>query len=385
MSTKKRIALCLALALVLAAVFAVSVEALDGDTDFETLPEEYGNFLDALPDGVLDKLPQSSLNDDRASLVSAAGEMASVSYLLGVLFESFGGAVTELLPTLAILMGIVILSSISHAFASNFAGGLSAAVGFACRLCSFCSIAAISVGALSRLSEYFDSLLGAVAAFVPLSGVLYAMGGNLTGAASGAITLSATLAVCQFFFSETVIPVFCTCLSLSLISVFEGIGASGSVAATVKKWYTTALAFIMMILTASIAAQGILAAKADGAAMRGMKFAASSFIPVSGGAVSSTLGTLAASVELIRGSFGVVGVVIILLMLIPVIVELAAMRGILALTSFTAGLLGCSGEKRLLDEIGSLYGYLEGIAAISAAVFIIAMAVFASTAAAVSG
>ena len=48
-------------------------------------------------------------------------------------------------------------------------------------------------------------------------------------------------------------------------------------------------------------------------------------------------------------------------------------------------MLGCSGEKRLLDEIGSLYGYLEGLAAISAVVFVMALAVFASTAAAISG
>ena len=264
---------------------------------------------------------------------------------------------------------------------------MSSAVAFACRLCSFCAIAAISVGSLSRLKEYFDSLFAAVAAFVPLSGVLYAMGGNLTGAASGTVTLSATLAICQFFFAETVIPVFCACLALSLLSVFDGVSASAasSISTTVKKWYTTALAFIMMVLTAAVAAQGVLASKADGAAMRSVRFAASSFIPVVGGTVSSTLGTLAASVELLRGAVGVMGVVIILMMLIPVVVYLAAMRGALAVASFTAGMLGCSGEKRLLDEIGSLYGYLEGIAAISAVVFIIALAVFASTAAAVSG
>ena len=73
------------------------------------------------------------------------------------------------------------------------------------------------------------------------------------------------------------------------------------------------------------------------------------------------------------------------MMLIPVVAYLAAMRGALAIASFTAGMLGCSGEKRLLDEIGSLYGYLEGIAAISAVVFVMALAVFASTAAAISG
>ena len=70
-------------------------------------------------------------------------------------------------------------------------------------------------------------------------------------------------------------------------------------------------------------------------------------------------------------------------MLIPIIVELAALRGIFSLLSFASGLVGCGGEKSLLDEIGSLYGYLEGISALSAVVFLISFAIFAATSAAV--
>ena len=385
MNLRIKISLFAVLFLVFSAAFCIVACGTDGE-EAEVPSEELEGFLDALPDSVQDKLPADISGGDKGSLLSSAEEASSVFYLLGMIFEAFGGTVTELLPALALLLGIVILSAVAHSFSSNFGGGMGSAVGFACRLCSFCAIAAISVSSLSRLKEYFDSLFASVAAFVPLSGVLYAMGGNLTGAASGTVTLSATLAVCQFFFSETVIPVFCTCLALSLLSVFDGASASAasSISTTVKKCYTTAIAFITMILTAAIAAQGVLASKADGAAMRGMRFVASSFIPVVGGTVSATLGTLAASVELLRGAVGVLGIVIILMMLIPVVVYLAAMRGVLAISSFAAGMLGCSGEKRLIDEIGSLYGYLEGIAAISAVVFIIAMAVFASTTAAVA-
>ena len=384
MKLKMKIALFAVLVVIFSAAFCVGVRGEDEEADVPR--EELEGFLDSLPDGVLDKLPIDINRVDTDSLLSSATETSGITYLLGMIFEAFGGAVPETLPTLPLLLGIV-LSAVAHNFSLNFGGGIGGAVGFACRLCSFCAIAAISVDSLSRLKEYFDSLFAAVAAFVPLSGVLYAMGGNLTGAASGTVTLSATLTVCQFFFSETVIPVFCACLALSLLSVFEGVSASAAstISSAVKKWYTTALAFIMMILTAAVAAQGVLASKADGAAMRSVRFAASSFIPVVGGTVSSTLGTLVASVELLRGAVGVLGGVIILMMLIPVVVYLAAMRGALAVASFTAGMLGCSGEKRLLDEIGSLYGYLEGIAAISAVVFIISMAVFASTAAAVAG
>ena len=356
------------------------------DNESLTLPEEYGDFIESLPDGVIDALPEDVFVGDTESLQSAASEVSGVSYLFGVLIEAFGGAVTAVLPTLTILCGIIILSAVSHTLASTVSPSLGGAVGFGARLCSFCTIAAVATASVATLEQYFDRLLTAVASFLPLSGVLYAMGGNLSGAVSGTAALTATLTVCEFFLNKTVIPIFCVCLALTLLGAFDGIGAMAgqSISGTVKKWYTTALAFVMMILTTAIAAQNILASKADGAAMRGVKFATSSFIPVSGGALSSTLGALAASVELIRGAVGVIGVVIVLLMLIPVVVRLALLRGVFSLTAFMAGMLGCSGEQKLLNEIGSLYGYLEGIAALSAAVFVIAFGIFASTAAAVS-
>lgn len=351
----------------------------------ETLPEEYNEFISSLPDDVLDSLPDGVAEGDRKSLLDSAKEGVSVTFILARTLDAFGSAISELLPILALLCGIVILSAVAHLFSVNVGAGLSSAVTLSARLCSYCAISGVALSSISRLSEFFDSLCAAVGAFLPLSGVLYAMGGNLTSAASGTATLSAILAVCQLLLTETVIPVFCICISLTLLSVFDGVGgfAGQSVSATVKKWYTTALGFVMMILTTALAAQSILSVKADNAAMRGAKLAASSFIPVSGGAVSSTLGTLAASVELIRGSVGVVGIVIILLMLVPVILELAILRGIFSLTAFMAGVLGCSGEQRLLNEISSLYGYLEGISALASVVFLIAFAIFASTLSAV--
>ena len=356
----------------------------DDLSDDETLPDEYGDFLDSLPDSVIDKLPDSAFSSDSSDVAHAARSLSGVGYLLGVLLDSFGSSISEVLPTLSLLCGIVILSALCHLFASNL-GGLSAAVSFATRLFSYCAIAVSALSSLTRLGDYFDSLFTSVASFLPLSALLYASGGNLTQAASGTVTLNAILSVCQLIFTKTVIPVFSVCLSMSLLSVFDGAGgfAAQSITATVKKWYTTALAFVMMILTTSLAAQSIISGKADSAAMKGMKFAASSFIPVSGGAVSSTLGTLASSVELVRGAVGIVGVAVILLLLIPVVVELALLRAVFALTASLAAMLGCSGEHKLLSEINNLYGFLEGVAALSSVVFIVAFAIFASTCSAV--
>lgn len=347
----------------------------------ESLPREYTDYLDSLPDEILDRLPPSTYGESAEELGEAAGELSSPIKLLSLMLDGFGSKLRSILPLLATLLGIVILSAVAYAFASSLSGGVGRVVECCARLCSFGAISALSVSSLSRLEEYFSRLFASVGSFLPLSAVLYAMGGNLTCAASGTAAVSVTLAVCQFICTKTVIPVFCICLSLSLLSVFDGAGgfAGGRIVGEIKKWYTSSLAAVAVVLTCSVASQSIISARADNLAMRGAKFALSSFVPVSGGTLASTLGTLSSSIDLLRGSVGVIGISVILMMLIPVIIELALIRLVLSIASFVAGMLSCTGEMKFFEDISSLYGYLEGVAALSAAIFIIAAAIFAAT------
>ena len=362
-------------------IFVGGIRASANEYEDESLPSEYADFIGSIDGSVSDKLPDSVFSDDPDALEGAATELATPSNVLSVLVGLLSEGLQKVSPTLAILLGIVILCALVGTVASN-CGGLSRSVECCTRLCMFCAISGVAVSCVETLSVYFERLFAAVASFLPLSAALFAMGGNLNAAASNSASLGVVLAVCEFFCTKTVIPVFCVCLCLSVLSAFDGVGASagGAVGATVRKWYMTALSFVMMILTVSLGASNLLAVKADNMAMRGAKFAVSSFIPVSGGTLSSTLGTLSASVELLRGSVGVIGIVILLLLLLPTVIELALLRGVFTVSSFCASTLGCHGEAKLLSELESLYGYLEGVAALSAAVFIIAFAIFASVA-----
>lgn len=360
--------------------FPVSIKAEEG----ETMPREYGGFLESFPDSVRDALPEGVLSDRAEQVSEGARQLSDPTYLLSAIVRAFASGMSSLMPTLLLLFGIVILAAVIRAVGEGLSGALRGSQELCVRLCTFCATAALAVSSLERLRGYFETLFASVATFLPLSALLYAMGGNLTAASAGTTALSTILTVCQLLCSQTVIPVFCLCLALSLLSVFEEAGAvtNQSLSSTVKKWYATALGLVMTVLTTALGAGSILSAKADGVAMKGVKMAVSSFVPVTGGTVSSTLGTLAASVELLRGSVGVVGIIVILLMLIPVVVELALLRGVYSLAAFLAGSLGCGGEQKLLGEIGGLYGYLEGIAALCTVVFLVAMGVFAT---AVSG
>ena len=351
-----------------------------GADEYETMPGEYTDFFDSIDGEISDKLPSGLHSGEKGEINAAAKELIAPAAILGMLVDALSVGIENAAPTLALVLGIVVISAILSTFARE-SGGLSRVVEGCIRLCTFTAISGIAVKCVESLSLYFERLFAAVAGFLPLSAALFAMGGNLTVAAGTSATLGVTLAICQFFCTRTVIPIFCLSLCTSMLSVFEGKGsaACGTISGMIRRWYTTALAFVMMIMTCSLAGSTLLGSKADNMAMRGARFAVSSFIPVSGGTVASTLGTLASSVELMRGSVGVIGIVIIIMMLIPVIIELALLRGVFAIGSFCAATLGADGESRLLHELDSLYGHLEGIAVLSAVIFIIAFGIFAAT------
>ncbi len=364
--------------MIVALVFLGSLGVSANEDDGEMLPDEYKDFIGSLDGEITDLLPDGLLSDSTDSVNSAADELSRPSNILSLLIESFGEGLTHVVPTLALLFGIVVLSSIVSTVAGSTS--LSRAAEICIRLCTFCAIIGTTLRQVETLTQYFDRLFGAVGCLIPVEAALFAMGGNLNAAVSGGGTLGVILTVCEFFCTQTAIPVFCLSLSLSTLSVFDcaGSAAGGAISAAIRRWYMIALSFIMMILTVSLGSSTTLAAKADNVAMRGAKFAVSSFIPITGGTLSSTLGTLASSVELLRGSVGTVGIFVLLLILMPCIIELALMRAVFGIAGFCASSLGCAGEARLLGELDSLYGYLEGVAALSAATFVISLAIFSS-------
>ncbi len=378
---KKILKLIILLLLAPATVFLFQLNISASDEG--RLPEEYKDLVDAVPEEIIESLPEGIFSQEEDEIYQTAQNVSSPTYILSLLAEGFGGRLSEVLPTFAMLIGIVIIVSLINSL-SGMAGANKDAVDFAVRLCSFCAVSALTLKSLSRITEYFNSLFTYVAAFVPLSGALYAMGGNLTAAASSTFSLSVTLTVCEFICTKTIIPVFAVCLALTLLNVFDGGGsASSSLSGLIKKHYLTAFSFVALILTSSLGAQSILASKADNVAMKGIKFAISGFVPISGGTVSSTLGTLSASVELIRGSVGVIGIAVMILLLLPTVIELALLRLAFGIASFVAGMLSCHGEQKFLSDIGGLYSFLEGAALLCAVIFIIAMGIFASVCAAV--
>jgi stage III sporulation protein AE len=348
--------------------------AADADGLTEELPEEYLEFLESIPEDLVDLLPDGLFSTDSGTVGDAVSKMSSFSYLLNTVLTLVGLHLEECGQILGTLCGLLLLSAICNALRSAFRReSVSRAFSFCATLVITGALLRQSVRCLERVDGYFSTLSDMSVAIIPLMGALYAMGGNVTAAVSASSGLSVFLTVLETLVGRSILPFCGVCMAFALVHSLDPSLRLGTLLSTLKKNYTTALSFLMMLLLAMLAAQTTLGARSDTLAMRSVRFAAGNLIPVVGGSVSELLRTVSAGVGYLRGVVGICGILLLLLTLLPTLLELFLLRLCWQLGASLADLLGCDREKKLLDEFASLLGFLIAAICICSSVLLLSL------------
>lgn len=385
-STKKKGLLLLFLLLLLPGVLMLPVRADEEATapDYERVPEEFGSFLEAFPEDLRALLPDGLSSKDALTMGDAVASFGNFSGLLQVFLSLLGAKLPEAAALLATVSGLLILSAVFRALQGAIGSG-----GIA-RAFSFCSSLSVLVALLGQgyvcirtVTDYFSTLNGICAATLPLSTTLYAMGGNTAAAAASGSALTVYMTVMEELIGKSIVPFCGICLSFSLVGAMDSSVRIGTLLSTLKKNYTTALTFLMMLLLAMLASQTLLAAKNDTLMMRSAKFAAGNLFPVVGGSISELLRTVSSGVGYLRGAVGICATLLLLLLLFPVLIELFLFRLVYQLCASLADLLSCECEKKLLEEFASVNGYLAAAVAICSSVLLLSLSLLTHTASAI--
>ncbi len=380
----RRLILILLFALLLCSLLTHSAFA-DGKKDGETLPDVYQDFLDSLPPSILERLPEGALSNKTEEVGGAVGEMSSFSYLLKTVLSLVGLRLGDCLKLLCSVGGVLIVSSICRTFCTSLKRPeIARAFSFMITLIITVTIFATGFGTIESTVSYFHSLNGFTSAAVPLMGSLYIMGGNAAAAVATSSGLALFMTVLEEIVGRSIVPFCGICLALALIGACEGAPRLSSALTSLKKNYTLLLSFFMMLLLAMLSAQTVLGASQDTLAMRSAKFAAGNMIPVVGGSIGELLRSVSAGIGYMRSAVGICGVLLLLLLMLPTLVELLLARTAWQICAFFAEILGCEGEKRLLDEFASINGYLIAAVAICSSVLFLTFTLFAHCATALA-
>ena len=365
--------ICLLLLLVLLGLFGVLPAAASDSSHGSdmTMPEEYREMLDALPDAVRDSLPPALLSTDPAEAAAALQAFLSPSSLLRSLAALLLSDSDRWLRALASLVGILLLRAVIARLGSGVGGALSSGFSLLCRLSFVVLLLEQVQTTLQTVTAFFDALTALTNAYLPLMAAMYAMGGNVATATVNQSTLLLWSTLVSRLGGQSVLPVFCLCLAMSIAGALGGeLGSRlGQLSTKIKKWYTTAVSLCMLLLSAILAAQSTLTARADSLGFKTVRFFVANQIPLVGGSVAEMLRTAAAQLSFLRSLVGIGGIVLLLWLLLPALLQVLVARMVCTLGSDAALWLDCPEEGRLLSELGSLYGYLLAVVSVSIMTF----------------
>ena len=385
--TKKRKPICAAvLVLLLFACLCVPARAEDSaaqaadntpeaETEGITLPPAYAALPDSLPEELIPLLPDGLFSTDPDEALAAVREGVSLPGMLSALLGALGLRLPDAVRLLSTLLGLLLISSLLGHLSAAVGGRAGELTGFIIRLAVAAALVSLTVGVAQTVTAFLSQLNRLCAGMLPVMGTLYVLGGNLTQATVGEGLMLVFLNVAEYLCADVTPAVCGICLSLSLLSALGLRYRMEAIGSWVRKAYTGFLGAITFLLSALLGWQGVLSARADSLRMKGIKYAVGNLLPVAGSAVSGSLGSVAAGVDLLRSICGVCGVLLLGLLLLPVLVELLLFRAVIRLASVAASSLDCAADARLLDDVAELYGYMAGAVSLCSVFFILTLCV----------
>ena len=383
---KRTVFFCLALLiLLLAFVLPVGAEGAQMSGESEAIAEEWEAFQAAIPPEVQDLLPRDFFSQDMTLVAKGVQEASTLSAILRAVGQVMGVTLTQNLALLAKLCGILVLAATFRAAVEERKNGIEGAISLVTVLAITLMLFAGEETKFSQMEQFFDTVRTVCLSLIPLMGALYAMGGNVAAAVANHGVMSGFLAILETACSGVVVPVACALVALAILDAVTGKASLASLAALLRRTFTLGLSFFMMLLTFVLGMQHTLAKGSDTLALRTVRFAAGSFLPVVGGSISESLRTVAGSVEYLRGAVGIGGILVVFFLFLPTFLTVLFTRITFSLSSAVAGLLSCSREQKLLGEISSVWGYFLAVIACLFVMTVFSLTLFAHSAAAIAG
>lgn len=225
-----------------------------------------------------------------------------------------------------------------------------------------------SVNALKSCAVFITSFVPVFAAIITASGKTatgVAMSGLLLAAANG-VSLIANFAV---------VPLIGGYLSLSISTGISPLVNNNGISQAIKKLSIWIISFVSTVFLGILSIQTVINSHTDNLSMRTAKFIIGTSVPVAGGVLSEALGTLTASVSLLKSSVGIYGVVICCLIFLPIITELLLWRFAIWISDFISQSFELGKISGLLQSVDTVLSVLSGIILLTCAMFIISLSV----------
>ncbi|MBQ4066102.1 MAG: hypothetical protein IJD22_00530 [Clostridia bacterium] len=332
-------------------------------------------LIESLPEEIRDELPEKN----RTSY-----EEYSADFFWQKIRESLKKAVAPATKTLSGLLGNVLIAAVFHMLSKTISNGeLNGAF-------SVCSTLSISVGIFAVMEGVFATAKGllhvlceSMLAIVPVMEALHITSGRLSSAAVTQTGVAMMIGLAEALFSRVISVWVYVAFILAVVSCVTGNKGISFMSSTLRGLITGTLIAVMTVLTFAFSLQAIGADGADTLAVKTVKFALGSYLPIVGGPVAESFSMLFAGLSVIKQACGIVGIAVVAVAFLAPFISILINTVVIGLSGTVARVLGCEREGELLSECRSICIQLLAITAGAAVMFIIALGIFCKSSTAV--
>lgn len=271
------------------------------------------------------------------------------------------------------LLLIVLLCSVAES-AADAAGGMSAQ---AVRLCGAAGVTLTAFGDLNALvglgKETIERLSVFTTALIPTLTTAAAASGGLTSAPARQAATLLFSNILTGLISSVLLPLTYVYAAACVASAAMDGGRLQSLCRLLRWTITTVLTAAVLCYTGYLTIVGSAASAADATAMKAAQMAVSGMVPVVGGILSSATESVFAGASVLRNSIGLFGVLGVLGFCAVPFLRLGVQFLVYKLAAALSGALSDHPAARLIQELGSVFALVMGMAGACALVTLLAL------------
>ena len=371
---RRVIAVMLFLFLLFQPVRVYASDSADTSDQITKLKQQTSSSLDdIIDDDIKQTLEQMDIAPDNTSGVNRI----SVSKILSSIYESFLSALVSPFKMLGRLTAICLFCTVISSVTQD--SSLSSLYQRISLLVTVTVLYDSLSLAVQSLSSSLNDITLFMSGYIPLFSGVLASSANIGGAAGYYSSMFVLCEVITFVSTSLLLPLLSVVIALNIIgSIGLDINVSGicSQINSVVKWVLSAL---MMIFTGFVSLKGINSAATDTLASKTARFAASSFIPLVGGAVSEAYSAIYGSLGVIRSGVGVIGIAAVSVIALRPIIAVCALKLVLSLAAIINRLFGQERCAGFISGLNSVLSIGLGIIIAMSMIFVISTAVILLT------
>ncbi len=294
--------------------------------------------------------------------------------------DAFTKGIRSVLKGFSLMLSLIIIASVfktTKSLADNSA--LSNTYDYFSVLLISASAYSMTASVFETSKKALDGLTSYFAALMPIMTSLQITGGATAAASSSASTLLLFMSSVEIISDKVLLTLLSVAFALAIISSLPSSVNLRAVSSLIKNSVSVILAFLFSMFGFVMIFQTAVAAAADNAAIRSLKFASGVFIPVIGNMLGENVKSVITAVGTVKATVGAIGVVTVFSIILPPIIYTVLYKLSILFCGIFARMLGLDKESDFLYEINSLFNILVAIMCGTGILFIISVAVFAKT------